>query len=128
MECAERDAAARDLHEGKLFVQMLEARLEKAEQKLELAKEQINVTRKLIVSDISPLVVERLRERSLLHARMLRRNDSETVGTNVGTSLDSDSEDEGSAVSSSSSNANDEYEGINEWPGGDYDPPDNFKL
>lgn len=124
MECAEREAAARDLHEGKLFVQMLEARLEKAEQKLELAKEQINVTRKLIVSDISPLVVERLRERSLLHARMLRRNDSETAERDVGTSLDSDSEDEGSAVSSSSSNANDEYEGINKWPGGDYDPPD----
>lgn len=109
---ADRDAAARELEEGKLLLQMLEGRLERAQQKLEMTKEQIVLTRKLIISDISPLIVERLREKSLHYGRIFRKNDSEATTRNVSTSLDSDSdwEDEESGVSSSSSKAGESQE------------------
>jgi len=48
---AQREAAARQLDEGKLFVEMLAHRLDEAQRKLDMAEEQIIVTKRLITSD-----------------------------------------------------------------------------
>jgi hypothetical protein len=70
---AEREAAARQLDEGKLFIQVLAHRLNEAQQKLDLADDQINVTKRLVASDAtSSLVSRRLREKGILDARVHR--------------------------------------------------------
>lgn len=70
---AEREAAAMQLREGKLFVQMLVHRLEEAQRKLEMAATQINATQRLVPSSATyPPVCQQLRERALLDARIYR--------------------------------------------------------
>jgi len=70
---AEKEAAARQLDEGRLFVQMLVQRLMEAERKLDLADDQINVTKRLAASDAtSSLICQRLREKAILDARIYR--------------------------------------------------------
>lgn len=65
---AEREAAARQLDEGKLFVEMLVHRLDRAQKKLDMAEEQLDITKRLIASDAtSLLVVKRLHEQGMPH-------------------------------------------------------------
>jgi hypothetical protein len=96
---AEREAAARQLDEGKLFVQMLAHRLGEAQRKLDTAEDQINTTNRLVASDAtSPLVCRRLRENAMLEAR-IRRWGSEVATTQAGDNDTWSEEDQQSVVS-----------------------------
>jgi hypothetical protein len=101
---AQREAAARQLNEGKLFMGLLQHRLDRAQRKLDMAEKQIVVTGKLM-----KLTVERLCKRSLLNDKVHRWGCDVVAGTSNGPGAPSDSEDQ--ASDSSEHGVMNEHEG-----------------